>query len=262
MRSFLRLAGKNRVMWKRLPSDFGRGRICCSPEATLSVWKPGWASKQAIGLFDWARRYVKPGMHIWDLGANQGLFAFAAAARAGPQASVIAFEPDPFLISLLERSIASGTHQGAPVSVLPLAVAEDLAIGRFLLSATDRTLNHLLEAKGNLRTGGSRGSRMVIVVTLDWLSEQLTPPDLIKIDVEGAEDRVLRGGIQLLRSHRPILITEVAAECAHSVAETFQAADYLMLDVLAPERGPLASPAWNTLAVPAEQLGDFHAVNY
>ena len=234
MRSFLRLASRNRVMWKRLPADLGRGRICCSPEATLSVWKPGWASTQALGLFDWARRYCKPGMRVWDLGANQGLFAFAAASKCGQKGEVIAFEPDPFLISLLERSIASGTHQGAPLSMLPLAVAEDLTLSRFLIAATDRTLNHLAEAKGNPRTGGSRASRTAMVVTLDWLSKQLTPPDLIKIDVEGAEDRVLRGGIELLRAHRPILIVEVAAEC-----------------------GVLASPAWNTLAVPAERLGDF-----
>jgi FkbM family methyltransferase len=245
------------MLWKRLPADLGRGRICCSPEATLSAWKPGWASTQAMGLFDWARRYVKPGMRVWDLGANQGLFSFAAAAGAGPQGEVIAFEPDPYLISLLERSIASGTHQGAPVSVLPLAVAEELAISRFLIAATDRTLNHLAEAKGNPRTGGSRASRTVMVVTLDWLSEQLATPDLIKIDVEGAEDRVLRGAIELLRVHRPVVIVEVAAECARSVAETLQAADYLMLDLRAPERGPLASPAWNTLALPAERLGDF-----
>jgi FkbM family methyltransferase len=257
MRSLLRLAGRNRMLWKRLPADFGRGRICCSPEATLSVWKPGWASKQAIGLFDWVRCYVKPGMRIWDLGANQGLFSFAAAAKAGPQGEVIAFEPDPYLISLLERSIASGSHQGAPVNVLPLAVAEELAISLFLIAATDRTLNHLAEAKGNPRTGGSRASRRVMVVTLDWLSDQFVAPDLIKIDVEGAEDQVLRGGTELLRAHRPVVIVEVAAECAHSVAETFQAAGYLMLDVRTPERGPLASPAWNTLAVPAERLRDF-----
>jgi hypothetical protein len=112
MRSLLRLAGKNRVLWKRLPSDFGRGRLCCSQEATLSVWKPGWVSKQAICLFDWARLYVKPCMRVWDLGANQGLFSFGAAAKAGPQGEVIAFEPDLYLISLLDRSIASGSHQG------------------------------------------------------------------------------------------------------------------------------------------------------
>jgi FkbM family methyltransferase len=134
------------------------------------------------------------------------------------------------------------------VSVLPLAVAEELAISPFLIAATDRTLNHLAEAKGNPRTGGSRASRSVMVATLDWLSNQFVPPDLIKIDVEGAEDRVLRDGIELLRAHRPVVIVEVAGECARSVAETLQDADYLMLDVRAPERGPLASPAWYTLA--------------
>jgi FkbM family methyltransferase len=182
-------------------------------------------------------------MRVWDIGANQGLFMFAAAAAAGREGEVVAFEPDSFLVSLMERSLDSGTHHGAKVSVLPLAVADELGVTRFLISKTDRTLNHLATAKGNPRTGGSRSSRTVMVVKLDWLIGQLAPPDLIKIDVEGAEAQVLRGGVNLLREHRPIVIVEVAAECVSSVCETLKAASYVMFDIQSQDRGPILSPA-------------------
>lgn len=253
MRSLLRSLSRGQRIWKRLPSDLGGGKICCSPEAMLSVWKPGWASRQARDLFAWARRYVKPGMCVWDLGANQGLFTFAAAARAGEQGHVFGFEPDPFLLALLDQSLASSSHKGASVDVMPLALSHRIGIGQFLIAQTDRTLNHLASAKGNPRTGGARSSRSVMLVTLDWLAEQLGPPDLIKIDVEGGEAHVLRGARALLKRDRPVVIIEVAHECAESVALSFAEANYLMFDIESPQLGPIPDPAWNTLAVPAER---------
>ena len=42
--------------------------------------------------------------HLFDIGANLGLFAFAAASQAGPTGDVIAIEPDPFFVHLMVRS--------------------------------------------------------------------------------------------------------------------------------------------------------------
>jgi FkbM family methyltransferase len=196
---------------------------------------------------------VKPGMCIWDLGANQGLFAFAAAARAGVEGEVFAFEPDPYLVALLEHSLSSGSHNAAAVHVMPLALSDKVSIGQFLIAQTDRTLNHLAVAKGNPRTCGFRTSRPVMMVTLDWLGEHLKPPNLIKIDVEGGESLVLHGSQELLRRHRPIVIIEVAQECALSVSILFAEANYLMFDIQTPQDGPITQPAWNTLALPAER---------
>lgn len=36
------------------------------------MWKPGWRSHQAQGLLHRVRRYVRPGIRVWGLGANQG----------------------------------------------------------------------------------------------------------------------------------------------------------------------------------------------
>ena len=61
-----------------------------------------WAlGKVDPALFRWVEAYVKPGSVVWDVGANLGLFSFAAAARAGSDGAVVAFEPDTQLVAMI-----------------------------------------------------------------------------------------------------------------------------------------------------------------
>lgn len=255
-RDLLRRLSRNRVIRKRLPAEFGGGLVYCSPEALLSMWKPGWRSKQAQGLMSWVRRYVHPGMCVWDLGANQGIFSFAASARAGPAGHVVAFEPDLFLVDLLRRSVASGAHLGAPVSILPMAVGSCSCLAEFVIARTDRALNHLSEALGNPRTGGARDVVLVPCVPLDWLLDHLPAPDFLKVDVEGAELAVVEGGERLFREVRPLMIVETAPENGAAMAALMQRHGYVMLDADTDGDVALSAPAWNTVAVPSERIQD------
>ena len=65
-----------------------------TPESGLSYW---FGFKFATGLLMNASETVKPGDVVWDVGANMGLFSFAAAGLAGPAGHVYAFEPDTAL---------------------------------------------------------------------------------------------------------------------------------------------------------------------
>lgn len=253
MRELIRRVSRNRILRKRLPAEFGRGVVYCSPEALLSMWKPGWQSQQVLDLMGWAGRYVKPGMCVWDLGANQGIFSFAASARAGASGSVVAFEPDLFLIDLLRRSVTSGTHLGAPVRILPMAVGARNCLAEFVIARTDRALNHLSDAQGNPRTGGARDVVSVLCAPLDWLLDQLPAPDFLKIDVEGAELAVMEGGARLFMECRPLLIVETAPENGAVMAALLQRYGYVMFDAESDQGAALSVPAWNTLAVPAER---------
>lgn len=256
IRQVLRKLSRNRVLTKRLPSEFGRGLVYCSPEALLSSWKPGWQSTQAKGLLRWVKRFVQPGMRVWDLGANQGIFSLAASACAGPNGRVVAFEPDLFLVDLIRRSLASGTHLGAPVQLLPIAVSDSACIAEFQIAKTDRALNHLSSAKGNPRAGDARERVSVICQSLDWLMSQLDKPDLLKIDVEGAELALLQGGTRLLQEARPILILETAPEHVRAVAELLHGLDYSFYEVDSPLTDALQEPAWNSLVWPNERATD------
>jgi FkbM family methyltransferase len=252
MRAVLRSVSRNRVIRKRLPDDLGGGVMFCSPDALLSMWKPGWRSEQAINLFAWARRFVKAGDVVWDVGANQGLFAFAAAAVSGASGHVVAFEPDPFLVGLLHRSRLAQSL-GARVDVLPVAVGSDSGVATFCVARKDRALSHLASVASNPHTGGDRERFSVLSVTLDWVAQCLPPPDVIKVDVEGAELGVLEhAGIQLLQRVRPRWIIEVAAENARRIEQILRAARYRLFDANAPEN-EVESPVWDTLAVPEEE---------
>ena len=73
-----------------------------------------------VGL---AAETVRRGDTVWDIGANMGVFSFAAAVAAGPSGRVLAVEPDNALVGLLRRS-AAANHGHAPVDVLPAAVSD------------------------------------------------------------------------------------------------------------------------------------------
>jgi hypothetical protein len=129
-----------------------------------------------------------------------------------------------------------------------------MGVTTFCVAKKDRALNHLAAVDGNPHTGGDRERFAVVTVTLQWIAENLPAPDLIKIDVEGAERAVLEhAGLQLLHDVRPRWIIEVAAENNRPIGQILRAARYRLFDADAPEN-EVEWPAWNTFAVPEEEL--------
>ena len=100
IRRLVETLSRNRVVKRRLPQDLGGGTFYASPDAALRYWLP-WGEYDPL-LIDVARKLVKPGMTVWDVGANVGLFSFAAAHLSRTQ--VLAIEPDPFLAHLITRT--------------------------------------------------------------------------------------------------------------------------------------------------------------
>ncbi len=237
------------VIRRRLPGWCGGSRVLVTPECGLHYWLSATWDK---GLLENAAELVRPGAVVWDVGANQGLFAFASAGLAGPDGIVYAFEPDTFLVSLLRRSTKLNSS-GAPVEVIPCAVSDRVGVARLRIAARARSANSLDGMDASSQMGGVRESHTVITVSLDWCLEQgFRPPDVLKIDVEGAELNILQGARELLRKARPAILIEVRSTNAVEIARILQQAGYTLYDsdAKASQRTPLNSPAYNTLALP------------
>ena len=117
------------VIRRRLPRPFEAARIYASTEGGLRYLRPRMGRVDPI-LLRLAEELISPGDVVWDIGANLGLFSFAAAVAAGPDGYVLAVEPDIQLVKLLHRS-TTVNHGHAPVDVVPAAVADDLGVSRF-----------------------------------------------------------------------------------------------------------------------------------
>jgi FkbM family methyltransferase len=241
------------VLRRRLPREFGRGRIFVAPEnGGLKYWRLD-IGKTDRELFQLVDEHVRPGMNVWDVGANMGMLTFAAAHRAGPKGMVLAIEPDVDNLRLLLRTRrAMDPAANAPVEVLGAALANPgKRVAKFQIAQRARTAN-ALEGWGSTQTGGFRESRVVPILTLDELIGEFPPPGLIKIDVEGAELAVFAGAERMLREVRPVIAVEVGEPNTKAAADAFKSYRYRMLDygVPAAERKDLDLAPWNCLAVP------------
>lgn len=243
------------VLRRRLPPEFGRLPIYVSPEGGgLRYWRRNLrrADPQLLAL---ATEFVALDSTIWDIGANVGLFTFAAAARSGPKGFILAVEPDVDNCRLLLLSHAralSARAPVAPVTVLSVAVHEPgMRFARFVVAARARASN-ALAGFGRSQVGAVREERDVVLVTLDELLDHYLEPRLIKIDVEGAEASILLGAKRLLESARPVLLIEVGSESRDAVRSILRAARYRILDGAKPpaERADLDTPPWNCIAIP------------
>jgi FkbM family methyltransferase len=221
-----------------------------SPSAGLRyLLKP--LSRVDPGLLSNAAEFVKPGATVWDVGANIGLFSFAAAGVAGSSGRVYAIEPDLWCVQLLRRSANLRAPERAPVYPIAAAVSDSCGLQEFCLATRSRSSN-ALAGYGQSQTGGFRESQLVLTICLDWLLGFLPAPDVVKIDVEGAELSVLHGARALLTQHKPVVVCEVSPERSRQVADLFHSHGYSLsdADVPSPQRRPLESAPWNTVALP------------
>ena len=252
IRSAIEHCARNLRFRRRLPREFGGHIIWTSPDARLRYLQPGKAAFDCE-LLQVARHFTSPGQVVFDVGANVGEFAVAACHFVGSPGAVLAIEPDPFLCALLHRTIAEPGNLGLPLEALCVAVAESDGLAPFHIASRGRASN-ALGGHGLSTMGTVRGRFIAPVFTIDTLAERWHAPGFIKIDVEGAELRVLEGARQTLMHHRPLILVEVT-RMGDNVRELFTRAGYrIFVPTVRGELIGTSQCAFNTLAVPEEKV--------
>ena len=175
--------------------------------------------------FQLARRLVRPGDTVLDVGANVGLWLMGVARAAGPDGAVHAFEPLP---ANFARLAANVRRNGLGwVRCHPLAVADEVGEAFLLLPAGENS------GLGSL-CGRDLGERIRVAVTTvdDFCArEGLARVDLVKVDVEGAEPRVFQGAARLLAGERaPMVMFETGDTLAASFGTSPAEAKHLLTD--------------------------------
>ncbi len=145
---------------------------------------------------------------IYDVGAHIGYITLALAHHTNSRGKVFAFEPVPGNVELLKKMTVLNKLE-EQVAVFPLALGNNKGEQRFVMWGS--SMMHLLEAAVDVQDSSHSRSIMVESSTLDsFVFEQnMPPPQLIKIDVEGAEALVLEGASSLLSTFSPSIIIEI-----------------------------------------------------
>ncbi len=151
--------------------------------------------------------HLRPGTVFYDVGANVGFLTVLGARLVGPQGTVYAFEPVASNVGYVNQNCqANGFKQ---VQVIEKAVSNRSGKGELNLAAySGGAALASVEAPPD-----AAGTQTVDVVTIDdaIARDGLKPPDVVKIDVEGAELEVLQGMVMTAKRHRPVVIVEVDA---------------------------------------------------
>lgn len=150
-------------------------------------------------------RLLRPGDVFVDGGANVGLFSLIGAMVVGPTGRVLACEPGPGTMALLEANAALNAFE--MLETRPVALSDRSGRGRFVVFENGSGVASFAPEREDGTTID------VAVTTLDELTSSFGERvALVKLDIEGAEVKALLGASDLITRAAPLFLVEVESE--------------------------------------------------
>jgi FkbM family methyltransferase len=249
------------------PSPGGELLVPLSDEVGRCIYFTGDYDKKLTWL---CRKLVRPGDITFDIGANLGLVTLMLAKCVGPNGQVHAFEPNPILQDLIQRSLDKNC-------------ADNVVLHRVALGSKDEELTLSVPShnsgQGSLKYR-SNSDNSIYQCSVKRLSDivkywHVKRIRLVKIDVEGFEADVLQGGDDVLRDLRPdAIILETNEQNQpnfrdRSAIKILSRFNYcflaipkalLSMSVLSIDTRTIDIPSHDVLAIPAEKLSEFRSL--
>ena len=182
----------------------------------------------------WLDENVRPGDVVYDIGANVGVFSLIAAANLGGDGTVVAFEPGYATFGRLCENIRLNNFTRTIVPV-PVPLSHQSGLQRFRYKSMEPGQSrHRFSAKAWDPSGKIKSTdQPMLAISLDQVVRDfgVPPPTLIKLDVDGAETLVLRGGSKTIR-HPALrsIIAEIDPECEEAVLSILSQSGLTLVD--------------------------------
>jgi FkbM family methyltransferase len=196
------------------------------------------------------RKVLPLGGVALDIGANVGWHTLLMASLVGPSGRVLAVEANPFLRQRLYDHLCLNRFR--QVDVMPYAVADTEGMIEFYapaLNDPDSGNGHVVEPGPAVRDGTIRveARRLDAIISASGIGRL----DLIKIDVEGFEWRVFRGGEETIAKFRPHIIFEYDRKSGSRgggtpelISEFFRAQRYQLFAIRRNRAQAIESGSW------------------
>jgi FkbM family methyltransferase len=160
----------------------------------------------------WIKEVLRPGDTFLDVGAHYGWMSMTACGIVGAKGKVAAFEPSPPLIEILQYN--KKVNRFRQLEIVPEAVVDSTGqTATFYLENRGNSFLNSLVTHPNESAGTLPKAKSTIQVqTLsldDYCVKAKIQPNVVKIDIEGAELLALRGCSRLLKECRPDFIVAI-----------------------------------------------------
>ncbi len=197
------------IPW-RLP--YGGWFLIYPDEMGLNLISGLWQNSRVYeeGELKLVQNFVKPDMICFDIGANQGLYTVLLSKRVGPHGTVFAFEPVKSEFRKLRRNIQINRCSSS-VILERMGVSSYEGVAEMFVCLNGHGSRSSMRPPPDEVNARIRVER-VLVTTLDSFvrKKNIGRIDFIKIDVEGSEMDVLKGGQNVLDALQPIILIEMA----------------------------------------------------
>ena len=211
----------------RMAQELGGYSFDCSLRDLIArdVFFAGCFAAQELAF---VRAVLRPGMSFVDVGANWGLFTLVAAHLVGQSGRIVALEPDPRILTKLKSNVER--NHLSQVQVVGMAAADrdtNLTLAAHDHEGENWGISRLVEPGSTAQATFTVQARRLDSLLDECEVERV---DLLKVDVEGAEDKVLSGmeaGLTRQR-YRHILLELHAQQLAERDRTMQDVADTLM----------------------------------